>query len=73
MLDVHSPETVSAEKSSNHHHLVLSVAIGVSCTFVISVMLLVCWVHWHRSHLLFKSHGTPDSSFFFVSFFKLMT
>ncbi|XP_020541006.1 probable LRR receptor-like serine/threonine-protein kinase At5g45780 isoform X2 [Jatropha curcas] len=54
-------ETVSFQKASNHHHWVLSIAIGVSCTFVISVMLLVCWVHWYRSRL--TSHVQQDYEF----------
>ncbi|WCJ27229.1 Leucine-rich repeat protein kinase family protein [Euphorbia peplus] len=56
-------ETVSSQKSSKHHHWVLSLAIGVSCTFVISVMLLVCWVHWYRSRLLFTSYVQQDYKF----------
>lgn len=49
--------TVVTPKTSGHHRWVLSVAVGVSCTFVISVMLLVCCVHWYRSRLLFTSYG----------------
>jgi hypothetical protein len=51
-------DTGSSQKVGGHHQLVLSVAIGVSCTFVVFVMLLVCWVHWYRSRLLFSSYGT---------------
>ncbi|KAJ6766929.1 LRR RECEPTOR-LIKE SERINE/THREONINE-PROTEIN KINASE-RELATED [Salix purpurea] len=36
-------ETLSSEQASSHHRWVLSLAIGISCTFVISVMLLACW------------------------------
>lgn len=35
---------------------VLSVAIGISCTFVVSVMLLACWVHWYRSRFLLSPY-----------------
>ncbi|KAG8635483.1 hypothetical protein MANES_16G041600v8 [Manihot esculenta] len=49
-------ETVSSQKASNHHWRVLSVAIGVSFTFVISVIVLACWVHWYRSHVLLTSY-----------------
>ncbi|KAJ6367876.1 hypothetical protein OIU78_000445 [Salix suchowensis] len=45
-------ETLSSEQASSHHRWVLSLAIGISCTFVISVMLLACWVHWYRSRLI---------------------
>ncbi|OAY24972.1 probable LRR receptor-like serine/threonine-protein kinase At5g45780 [Manihot esculenta] len=53
-------DTVSSQKASNHHRWVLSVAIGVSCAFVIFVIVLVCWVHWHRSRLIFTSHVQQD-------------
>ncbi|XP_002522232.4 probable LRR receptor-like serine/threonine-protein kinase At5g45780 isoform X2 [Ricinus communis] len=56
-------EIVSSHKASNHHQWVLSVTIGVSCTFVISVMLLSCWVHWYRSRLLFTSYVQQDYEF----------
>ncbi|XP_059290301.1 probable LRR receptor-like serine/threonine-protein kinase At5g45780 isoform X2 [Lycium ferocissimum] len=45
-------ETNSDRKTSNHHRWVVSVIIGVSCTFILTVMLLVCWVHWYRSRFL---------------------
>ncbi|XP_050221676.1 probable LRR receptor-like serine/threonine-protein kinase At5g45780 [Mercurialis annua] len=56
-------ETVSSHKAGNHHRWVVSVAIGVSCAFVISVMLLVCWLRWYRSHLLFTSYVQQDFEF----------
>ncbi|XP_044497057.1 probable LRR receptor-like serine/threonine-protein kinase At5g45780 [Mangifera indica] len=55
--------TVVTPKTSGHHRWVLSVAVGVSCTFVISVMLLVCCVHWYRSRLLFTSYVQQDYEF----------
>ncbi|GLU13827.1 hypothetical protein SLE2022_304370 [Rubroshorea leprosula] len=45
------------------HRLVLSVAMGIICTFVVSVMLLVCWVHWYRSRLLLTSYAEQDYEF----------
>ncbi|MCE3049702.1 hypothetical protein HAX54_045554, partial [Datura stramonium] len=45
-------ETNSDRKISNHHRWVVSVIIGVSCTFTVTVTLLVCWVHWYRSRVL---------------------
>ncbi|KAK9267835.1 hypothetical protein L1049_010271 [Liquidambar formosana] len=56
-------DTSSIQNVSSHHQWVVSVAIGISCTFVISVMLLVCWVHWYRSHLLFTSYVQQDYEF----------
>ncbi|XP_022892326.1 probable LRR receptor-like serine/threonine-protein kinase At5g45780 isoform X2 [Olea europaea var. sylvestris] len=60
---MHIPKPVNETNSitrvsSHHHHRVIAVIIGVSCTFVVSVMLLVCWVHWYRSRLLFTSYDT---------------
>ncbi|XP_055806214.1 probable LRR receptor-like serine/threonine-protein kinase At5g45780 isoform X2 [Solanum dulcamara] len=45
-------ETNSDRRISNHHRWVVSVIVGVSCTFIVTVMLLVCWVHWYRSRVL---------------------
>ncbi|XP_025885148.1 probable LRR receptor-like serine/threonine-protein kinase At5g45780 isoform X2 [Solanum lycopersicum] len=45
-------ETSSDRRISNHHRWVVSVIVGVSCTFIVTVMLLVCWVHWYRSRVL---------------------
>ncbi|KAM4100942.1 hypothetical protein ACJW30_05G106400 [Castanea mollissima] len=56
-------DTRSTQKVSGHHQWVLSVAIGISCTFVVSVMLLVCWVHWYRSRLLSSSYVQQDYEF----------
>ncbi|XP_054793696.1 probable LRR receptor-like serine/threonine-protein kinase At5g45780 [Prosopis cineraria] len=56
-------ETGSSLEAGNHHHRVLSVAIGISCTFLISVMLLVCCVHWYRSRILYASYVKEDYEF----------
>ncbi|CAL5412373.1 unnamed protein product [Camellia sinensis] len=53
-------DTSSYQKVSNHHRWVVSVAVGVSCIFVIFMMLLVSWVHWYRSRLLFTSYVQQD-------------
>ncbi|XP_052201435.1 probable LRR receptor-like serine/threonine-protein kinase At5g45780 isoform X1 [Diospyros lotus] len=55
--------TFSDRKGSNHRRWVISAVVGVSCTFVVSVMLLVCWVHWYRSRLLFTSYVQQDYDF----------
>ncbi|RVW83815.1 putative LRR receptor-like serine/threonine-protein kinase [Vitis vinifera] len=55
--------TSSSEKVSGHHRWVVSVAIGVSCTFLVSMTLLVCLVHWCRSRLLFTSYVQQDYEF----------
>ncbi|CAA3024487.1 probable LRR receptor-like serine threonine-kinase At5g45780 isoform X1 [Olea europaea subsp. europaea] len=65
---MHIPKPVNETNSitrvsSHHHHRVIAVIIGVSCTFVVSVMLLVCWVHWYRSRLLFTSYVQQDCEF----------
>ncbi|KAJ4823167.1 hypothetical protein Tsubulata_019218 [Turnera subulata] len=56
-------ETAPSQDGGNHRRWVLSITIGISCTFVVSVMLLVCWVHWYRSHLLFTSYVQQDYEF----------
>ncbi|KAJ7968733.1 GPCR kinase [Quillaja saponaria] len=64
-MEVSKPinETGSSQKLSSHHHWVVSVAIGISCTFVVSVMLLGCWVHWYRSRILLTSYVQQDFEF----------
>ncbi|XP_028764716.1 probable LRR receptor-like serine/threonine-protein kinase At5g45780 isoform X2 [Neltuma alba] len=56
-------ETGSSLEVGSHHHRVLSVAIGISCTFLISVMLLICCVHWYRSRILYTSYVKEDYEF----------
>ncbi|XAR66585.1 Non-specific serine/threonine protein kinase [Bertholletia excelsa] len=56
-------ETSLYQKTSNHRRWVISAAIGVSCTFVVSILLLVCWVHWYRSRLLYTSYVQQDYEF----------
>ncbi|KAJ6402208.1 hypothetical protein OIU84_014322 [Salix udensis] len=56
-------ETLSSEQASSHHRWVLSLAIGISCTFVISVMLLACWVRWYRSRLISYVKRLKDPNF----------
>ncbi|KAK9227518.1 hypothetical protein WN943_012571 [Citrus x changshan-huyou] len=56
-------ETGLSPKASGHRRLVLSLAVGITCTFVVSVALLVCWVHWYRSRLLFTSYVQQDYEF----------
>ncbi|KAJ8761848.1 hypothetical protein K2173_005420 [Erythroxylum novogranatense] len=56
-------ETVSPQSDSSHHHWVLYVSLGISFTFVISVVLLLLWVHWYRSHLNLTSYVQQDYEF----------
>ncbi|KAI9120709.1 hypothetical protein K1719_007742 [Acacia pycnantha] len=56
-------ETGSSLEVSSRHHRLLSVAIGISCTFLISVMLLICCVHWYRSRILYTSYVKEDCEF----------
>lgn len=51
--------SVSSSQVGGNHHWLLSVAIGIGFAFVVSVMLLACWVHWYRSRILLPSYGTP--------------
>ncbi|CAL0301310.1 unnamed protein product [Lupinus luteus] len=56
-------DTGSSQKVRSHHRKVLSVVISISCTFVISVMLLVYWLHWYRSRILYSSYVEQDYEF----------
>ncbi|XP_042042072.1 probable LRR receptor-like serine/threonine-protein kinase At5g45780 isoform X1 [Salvia splendens] len=58
-------ETASYPKIIGHHrhHLAVAVVIGVSCAFLISILLLVCWVHLYRSRVLYKSYVQQDYEF----------
>ncbi|KAK0578176.1 hypothetical protein LWI29_006321 [Acer saccharum] len=57
------PVNGSSLKTRDHRRWVLSVALGISCTFGVSVMLLVCWVYWYRSRHLFTSYVQQDYEF----------
>ncbi|XP_031743855.1 probable LRR receptor-like serine/threonine-protein kinase At5g45780 isoform X2 [Cucumis sativus] len=56
-------ETGLSQKDNGRHHLVLYIALIVSFTFVVSVVLLVGWVHCYRSHLVFTSYVQQDYEF----------
>ncbi|KAG5517068.1 hypothetical protein RHGRI_037722 [Rhododendron griersonianum] len=56
-------DTSSHRKVSNHHRWVISAAIGVCCTMLVLIMLLVFGVHWYRSRLLFPSYVQQDYEF----------
>ncbi|CAN1283588.1 Probable LRR receptor-like serine/threonine-protein kinase At5g45780 [Linum perenne] len=56
-------ETVASPKASNHRRWWLAVVLGFSCTFVVSLILLVCWVNWYRTRLLSTSCVQQDYDF----------
>ncbi|CAI8590986.1 unnamed protein product [Vicia faba] len=56
-------DTRSSQTVNSHRHTLLSVIIGVSCTFVISVMLLIYWLHWYKSRILYSSYVEQDCEF----------
>ncbi|ESW20022.1 hypothetical protein PHAVU_006G174400 [Phaseolus vulgaris] len=56
-------DTGSSQSTGGHHHRVLAVVIGFSCTFIISVVLLVFWLHWYRSNILYTSYVEQDCEF----------
>ncbi|RDX67980.1 putative LRR receptor-like serine/threonine-protein kinase, partial [Mucuna pruriens] len=53
----------SSQTTGSHHQRVLAVVIGFSCTFVISVVLLIFWLRWYRSHILYTSYVEQDCEF----------
>ncbi|KAJ9565930.1 hypothetical protein OSB04_001896 [Centaurea solstitialis] len=56
-------ESNSNKQADNRHRWIVSVMVGVSCTFVVSIMLLVCGVHWYRSRLIYTSYVQQDYEF----------
>ncbi|CAK8565263.1 unnamed protein product [Lathyrus sativus] len=56
-------DTRSSQTINSHRHTLISVIIGISCTFVISVMLLVYWLHWYKSRILYSSYVEQDYEF----------
>ncbi|CAJ1961948.1 unnamed protein product [Sphenostylis stenocarpa] len=56
-------DTGSYQSTGGHHQRVLAVVIGFSCTFVISVVLLVFWLHWYKSNILYTSYVEQDCEF----------
>ncbi|XP_039070702.1 probable LRR receptor-like serine/threonine-protein kinase At5g45780 [Hibiscus syriacus] len=55
--------SVSSSRASGYHRWGLSVAIAISSMFVVSLVLLVGWVHWHRSRILVTSYVQHDYDF----------
>ncbi|KAG4124371.1 hypothetical protein ERO13_D10G036500v2 [Gossypium hirsutum] len=55
--------SVSSSRVSGNHHWLLSVAIGIGFAFVVSVMLLACWVRWYRSRIMLPSYVQQDYDF----------
>ncbi|KAK8608153.1 hypothetical protein V6N13_023584 [Hibiscus sabdariffa] len=55
--------SVSSSRVRVNHHWLLSVVIGIISSFLVSVMLLVCWVHWYRSRILLLSYVQQDYDF----------
>ncbi|XP_043699269.1 probable LRR receptor-like serine/threonine-protein kinase At5g45780 [Telopea speciosissima] len=50
-------------KSSGHHRWVVAMVVGVSCSFVATLMLIVCWICWCRWRFLFFSYERQDCEF----------
>ncbi|KAJ4981046.1 hypothetical protein NE237_031883 [Protea cynaroides] len=55
--------TNALPKASGHHRWVVAVVVGVSCSFVASLMLIVCWMHWCRLFFPFPSYEPKDCEF----------
>ncbi|XP_071726523.1 probable LRR receptor-like serine/threonine-protein kinase At5g45780 isoform X2 [Rutidosis leptorrhynchoides] len=53
----------SNKRVDSRHHWIVSVMVGVSCTFVVSIMLISCGVHWYRSRLMCTSYVQQDYEF----------
>ncbi|GAB4831425.1 hypothetical protein Ancab_005436 [Ancistrocladus abbreviatus] len=46
-----------------HQRWIIPIAIGVSGVFVVSILLLVAWVHWYRARLSLTSYVPEDYEF----------
>ncbi|KAK4421147.1 putative LRR receptor-like serine/threonine-protein kinase [Sesamum alatum] len=56
-------ETSSYTKVSHHHHLVVAIIVGVSCAFVVSILLLICWVQLVQISCSITSYVQQDYEF----------
>ncbi|KAL8192156.1 hypothetical protein R6Q57_028018 [Mikania cordata] len=56
-------ESNSQKKVDNRHHWIISVTLGVTCTFLASIMVLACGIHWYRSRLICTSYVQQDYEF----------
>ncbi|XP_057797617.1 probable LRR receptor-like serine/threonine-protein kinase At5g45780 [Salvia miltiorrhiza] len=57
------PNFIRHHQHHHHHHLVAAVVAGVSCAFLVSILLLLCWVHLYRSRILYTSYVQQDYEF----------
>ncbi|KAF9621884.1 hypothetical protein IFM89_028472 [Coptis chinensis] len=46
-----------SRKSGDQHRWPIAIAVGVICTFMISVALIACWVYWSRWRVHSTSYG----------------
>ncbi|KAK4789344.1 hypothetical protein SAY86_020663 [Trapa natans] len=53
-------ETALPPTRAGHDRWVHSIAVVISCTFVISVMLIICGIKWYRSRFLLTSYVQQD-------------
>ncbi|GJS28803.1 probable LRR receptor-like serine/threonine-protein kinase isoform X2 [Tanacetum coccineum] len=56
-------ESNPKKQVDSRHRWIVSVMVGVSCTLVITIMLLVCGIHWYRSRLICTSYVQQDYEF----------
>ncbi|KAH9623287.1 hypothetical protein KSS87_021071 [Heliosperma pusillum] len=63
MLFIGSLSGTSAPNTNRQYQWKRPVAVGVSCIFVVSVLLVVGWVHYCKSHLFMPSYVQQDYEF----------
>ncbi|RWR97447.1 putative LRR receptor-like serine/threonine-protein kinase isoform X4 [Cinnamomum micranthum f. kanehirae] len=54
-------QTDSPRKANSH--VVVAIAVSLSCGLTVSIMLLVCWLHWCRWHIPFSYHAQQHCDF----------
>ncbi|GAB2298582.1 hypothetical protein Dimus_032649 [Dionaea muscipula] len=56
-------EAASSQKVSCHHPLLVSVAVGASCIFVVFICLLIGWTYWYKANFLLMQYVKQDYEF----------
>lgn len=58
-------ETRSSEKGSYRREWAIPLAAGVACVFVVSMLLILGWVHWYRCRLILTWNNVHQEEYDF--------
>ncbi|XP_077252238.1 leucine-rich repeat protein kinase family protein [Tasmannia lanceolata] len=56
-------QTNSSRITSNNHRFVVAISVSLSCTCMVSLMLVIYWLYWSRCHAPFSSYEKQDCEF----------